>query len=91
MKLKTVDFERVEEITEIELPAYFYFQDEDCFDELIMVTEKEQITVKYECYSVKIESTNCFQIPKHYLNNLTSKDHFMLVYNDALNAINKSL
>jgi hypothetical protein len=76
-KLKTVEFPRIEKETELELPVYLYFQDEDCQDTVIKVEEKKQIKISHNHFGVSIEISSLIEnIPPHYLKNLTSKEHF---------------
>ena len=83
-KVKTVKFERIETETALEYPIYLYFQDEDFNDELIMVTEKCKITVKYNISGFTIEFTDIFHINEYHLKNLTTKEHFLEVYNEVI-------
>ena len=77
---------------ELEYPIYLYFQDENCNDELVMVNEKYSIKVKYEFYSLVIEKNKYFTLLEHYItNNLTTKEHFLEIYNEALQVIKDSI
>ena len=88
MKLKTIKREITEIETELELPVFLYFQDELCNDELVMITDKYQLKVKYDYGSLVIEKGNLFPIEEHYIkNNLTTKEHFMEFYNEAIKSI----
>jgi len=55
MKLKITEFLKNEKETDYELPVYFYFQDENCLDELLMIDEKIQVRIKHDFFGVKIE------------------------------------
>ena len=85
MKLKAIKRESTEFETELDLPVYLYFQDEFGNDELVMITEKYQISVKYDYGSVLIEKSRTHPVEENYLkNNTTTKEHFMEIYNEAL-------
>jgi len=89
MKLKVVEFEKKEIETKYDLPVYLYFQDENCHDELIMITEKEKVTIKHDFFGYHIEVTNCFNVECGNLDKrITTKDHFESVLNEALNSLN---
>jgi hypothetical protein len=92
MKLKTIkrDFKEIE--TDLELPVYLYFQDELCNDELIMITDEYQLKVKYSYRSLVIEKSESLPIEEHYVqHNLTTKKHFMEIYNEALKSVSDAL
>lgn len=91
-KVTVVENKRVVKETEYDYPVYLYFQDEDCNDELIMVTEKYQITVKRDFLSLRIEKGEGFLLLEHYLtNNQTTNTHFLDVYNEAVNSLNEGV
>jgi len=88
MKLKIIkrDVKVVE--TDLEYPVYLYSQDELGNDELIMITDEFQIKVKYDYGSLFIEKSKSFPIEEHFIkNNLTSEEHFIGIYNEALKSI----
>ncbi len=92
MKLKTIKRQITEVETDIDLPAYLYFQDEMCNDELVMITEKHQIKVKWDFHSLIIEKSEGFAIEEHHLkNNLTTKEHFMEMYNEAVKSMSAAI
>jgi hypothetical protein len=92
MKLKTIKREFKEIETDIELPVFLYFQDELCNDELIMITDEYQLKVKYSYRSLVIEKSESLAIEEHYVqNNLTTKEHFMEIYNEALKSVSDAL
>lgn len=92
MKLKTIKREFKEIETDLELPVYLYFQDELCNDELIMITDEYQLKVKYSYCSLVIEKSKSLPIEEHYSqNNLTTKEHFMEIYNEALKSVSEAL
>ena len=64
MKLKIIKREYKEVETNLELPVYLYFQDELCNDELVKITEKEKINIKYDYNSIIIIYQNCFDYSK---------------------------
>jgi hypothetical protein len=91
-KVTVVENKRVVKETEYDYPVYLYFQDEDCNDELIMVTEKYQIRVKHDFLSLTIEKSEGFLLLEHYLNNnQTTNTHFLDVYNEAIKFISDSV
>ena len=92
MKLKTIKRQITEVETELELPVYLYFQDELCNDELVMINETHQIKVKYDFCSLVIEKSKGFAIEEHYVkNNLTTKEHFMETYNEAIKSMSDAV
>lgn len=92
MKLKTIKREFKEIETDLELPVYLYFQDELCNDELIMITDEYQLKVKYSYRSLVIEKSESLAIEEHYVqHNLTTKEHFMEIYNEALKSVSDAL
>ena len=88
-KVKLRETKVVETEAEIEYPIYLYFQDELCRDELIMINEKHQITIKYSNMALEIRKEKSYGIPEHYLKSLTTKEHFDEVFNGALDSIVK--
>ena len=91
-KVVVSEMKRVDKELEIEYPIYLYFQDESCNDELLMITKDYQIKVKYEYFSLVIEKSKSQFIYEHYITrNLTTKEHFLNVYNEALNTIAESV
>lgn len=91
MKLKTIKREISEIETELELPVFLYFQDELCNDEVIMIDKDYQLKVKYSYGSLVIEKSESLAIEEHYVqHNLTTKEHFMEVYNEALKSISEA-
>ncbi len=92
MKLKIIKRQITEVETDIDLPVYLYFQDELCNDELIMITENYQLKVKYSYCSLVIEKSESLPIEEHCIeHNLTTREHFMEVYNEALQSVSKAL
>jgi len=92
MKLKTIKREFKEIETDLELPVYLYFQDELCNDELIMITDEYQLKVKYSYRSLVIEKSESLPIEEHYVqHSLTTKEHFMEIYNEALKSVSDAL
>lgn len=93
MKLKVYKSEVKEIETDLDLPIYLYFQDEFCYDELVKVTEKGKITIKYEPNSLSISSERGIKIVDYYINkrNLTTEKHFNEAYEEALNYIQNTL
>ena len=72
----------------LEYPIYLYFQDENCNSELVMVNENYSVTVKYEMFSLVIVKAKYYSLSEHYtVNNLTDREHFLDVYNEALQDI----
>jgi hypothetical protein len=91
-KVKIIQRKVTETETEYEYPIYLYFQGESGDDEIVMVAEDFQLKVKWDFLGVSIEKNQGFAIEEHYLkNNLTTKDHFMEMYNDAIKSLNSSL
>lgn len=65
--------------TDYELPVYLYFQDEDGQDELIKITEKENISIKQNFFGYDIKVSNL----KYLIDDIevlkkaiTTKQHF---------------
>lgn len=85
MKLKIIKRESKEVETNLELPVYLYFQDEMCNDELIKITEKEKITIKYAYNSFTISlETNFFIEDLNFERCQTTESHFNETYLEAL-------
>lgn len=76
-KVKITQYNITECETNYDYPVYLYFQDECFYDELIMLTETNQIRIKFSYGGVTIESGAVFRLEQHHLeNNLTNKKHF---------------
>lgn len=90
-KVKIIERKITEVETEYNYPIYLYFQDEDCHDELVMVEEGFQLKVKHDYYGFSIVKGLGFSIEKHILeNNLTTKEHFLEVLEDAISSLRES-
>lgn len=90
MKLKITEIEAKEIETELELPVYFYFQDDFDFPELVMIAENYQITIKFEFHGIVTIEKSSFirKIDSYHLkNNLTTKNRFLREYREALKII----
>ena len=91
-KVVVSEMKRIDKELDIDYPIYLYFQDESCNDELLMITKDYQIKVKYEYFSLVIEKSKTQFIYEHYITrNLTTKKHFLEVYNEALKTITESV
>ena len=85
MKLKIIKREYKEVETNLELPVYLYFQDELCNDELVKITEKEKITIKYDYNSFIISVETNFTIEDlNFERCQTTEKHFNETYLEAL-------
>lgn len=91
MKLKARRYTSELIETEHELPIYLCFQDEDCHDELIMITEKEKTTIKHNHFGYTIEVSSLFHIEESDIreNSLTTKEHFEQELSEALDYLHK--
>ena len=90
MKVKCTVREITEKELNLEYPYHLYFQDELCQDELVKVYPNYQVTVKYDSFGLKIEcDRNTFYEEHQILNNLTSKEHFDEVFEEALQQLVK--
>lgn len=89
MKLKVLKRENKEVETDLELPVYLYFQDEFSNDEVVKITEKGKVTVKFDFSEVTISVSTNFFVEEHHVNerNLTSEEHFNELYSSALDYI----
>jgi Ca2+-binding EF-hand superfamily protein len=92
--LKTVEFKRTEEETNIEFPVYLYHQDEMGNDELQKIDADKEITLRslYEGYRKGYEifvskSDGCIQ--KHHLKSITTKKHYDEFYAEVIEFISK--
>jgi hypothetical protein len=85
MKLKVIKREYKEVETNLDLPVYLYFQDELCNDELVKITEKEKITVKYD-YNILTISVETNFIVEDFIfeGRQTTEKHFKEIYSEAL-------
>lgn len=85
MKLKIIKREYKEVETNLDLPVYLYFQDELCNDELVKITEKEKITVKYDYNILTISVETNFIIEDFIFEGCqTTEKHFNEIYSEAL-------
>ena len=92
MKLKIIKREYREIETDLELPVYLYFQDELCNDEVVKITEKEKITIKYYYNSFTISVETGFQIENlNFERCLTTEKHFNETYSEALKQLSDSV
>lgn len=92
MKLKIIKREYKEVETNLELPIYLYFQDEYCNDELIKITNKEKITIKYSYNSFTISVETNFHIEELDFDRcLTTENHFNKIYLNALKNLNDAI
>jgi hypothetical protein len=85
MKLKTVEFNRVETETDIELPVYLYFQDELCNDQIQKIEADQTTTLKYEIdgFQITVVSSDGCINPLH-LNSQTTKEHYEELYKEIM-------
>jgi hypothetical protein len=91
-KVKVTETKTESREIDMEYRIYLYFQDELCNDELVMVKEDFKITVKWDIMSLAIEKSKGSFLPPHYIkNNLTTEEHFMEAYNEALSSIEKDI
>lgn len=85
MKLKIIKREHKEVETDLELPVYLYFQDELCNDELVKLTNKEKITIKYDYNSLSILVEANYHVEDiDFERFLTTEQHFNETYIEAL-------
>lgn len=88
-KLKITKAHTEEIETEFDLPVYFHFQDEDCHDEVRMVTETQEVVVKHDIFGFKIEVSSVFHVNDYHLTkrDMTTKEIFDSFFNDAINEL----
>lgn len=87
-KVKVTNVKSEVKDIELEYPIYLYFQDEGGNDEVVMLTEDYQITVKHDYSSLIIDKSNIDNWTEGCIrNNLTTKSHFLEVYREALKSI----
>jgi hypothetical protein len=84
MKATLLKTEITEEETDLDLPVYVYYQDEDCMDELISYEATRKITIKQDHFGWDINISYL----KHNLNetdlrNLTTKEHFEKILSEV--------
>ena len=92
MKLKIIKREYKEVETDLDLPVYLYFQDELCNDELVKITEKEKITIKYDYNSFIISVQTNFKIEElNFERCQTSEKHFNETYLEALKQLSDAV
>jgi hypothetical protein len=91
MKLKVLKREHKEVETDLDLPVYVYLQDEFSNDEIIKITEKGKVTVKFDFSEVVISVDTNFFVEEHWLSNITTEEHFNELYTSALDYINSKL
>lgn len=88
MKLKTKATTSIERETNIDLPVYFYFQDELCNDEFMMFDGRTLIKITHNNFGFIIDvSHGVISMPEHYLMNTTSKENFEESMSYAINYI----
>lgn len=92
MKLEIIKREYKEVETDLELPIYLYFQDELCNDELVKITEKEKITIRYDYNSFIISVETNFTIAELNLERCqTTENHFNETYSEALKRLSDAV
>ena len=93
MKLKVLRRENKEVLTDLELPVYLYFQDEFCNDEVVKITERAKITVKFLYYGVTIIVDENYFVEDFEVDerNLTNEKHFNELYSSAMDYLNNKL
>ena len=92
MKLKIIKRKYKEVETNLELPVYLYFQDELCNDELVKITEKEKITIKYDYNSFIISVETNFKIEDlNFERCQTTEKHFNETYSEALKQLSDAV
>jgi len=85
MRLKIIKREYKVVETNLELPVYLYFQDGLCNDELVKITEKEKITIKYDYNSFIISVETNFKIEDlDFERWQTTEKHFNEIYSETL-------
>jgi hypothetical protein len=92
MKLKIIKREHKEVETALDLPVYLYFQDEFCNDELVKITEKEKITIKYknDGFMISVE-TNFYIEDLNFTRHQTTEKHFNETYKEALQQLSDAV
>jgi len=92
MKLKTKATTSIERETNVDLPVYFYFQDELCNDEFMMFDGRTLIKITHNNFGFIIDiSHGVVAMPEHYLSNTTSKENFEESVIYAINYIKTKL
>lgn len=87
-KLKTIQRSITEKETDIDLPIYLYYQDEDCKDEYVKWDGKEQTIIKNTWFGYTIsKTTEPLYIEEYQLSNLCTQNQF----EEALSYILKDL
>jgi hypothetical protein len=92
MKLKVIRRHHDEIETDIDLPVYFHYQDEMCYDTYVKITDRLKITIKREHFQHTIEVTTSFFVDEFEIqnkNNLTTEEDFKEFYNEFLESLNK--
>ena len=92
MKLKVIKREYKEVETNLDLPVYLYFQDELCNDELVKITGKEKITVKYDYNILTISVETNFIVEDFIFERCqTTEKHFNEIYTEALKQLSDAV
>jgi hypothetical protein len=92
MKLKVIKRNYKEVETNLELPVYLYFQDELCNDEVVKITEKEKITIKYYYNSFTITVETDFHTEDlDFERCLTTEKQFNETYAEALKQLSDAV
>lgn len=78
MKVKTVEFKRIETETELDYPIYLYFQDDMCHDEVQKIEADKTTTIKYTMFGfeIKVERSDGCVNPLHIEKCQTTEEHY---------------
>ena len=94
MKLKVLRRENKEVETDLELPVYLYFQDEFCNGEVVKITEKGKVTVKFDFVNgVTINVVENYFVGEQHIDtsNVTTEERFNELYSSAVDYISGKL
>lgn len=87
-KLKVVETKTIEKETNVYLPAFFQFQDDNGFDEFVMIEKHQYTKVEYFHGGIRIEKGLRYTIHPHYIErNLSTPAAFSEAYKEALKLI----
>ena len=88
-KVKISDFEVKTSESHLDYPIYLHYQDEDCLDEYLKVTEKGTISIKHTHFGIEITSNSTNMVNSNYINNLSKEAYFKNQLKSALEYITR--
>ena len=88
-KVKIRDFVIKTSESHLDYPIYLHYQDEDCHDEYLKVTEKGTISIKHTHFGIEITSNSTNTVNSNYINNISKEVYFKKQLKSALEYITR--